>query len=211
MHRRRDPRAQNTSAGSLTRRSVSRSLLSKSRTKLSAASPAAPAPAVAARPTPGAPAAGLRQGSDVCRRPPDRRDIRRRRQRRRRTRERERGRDNSPNHDRTHPVPPCVAHEKNLIRSTRFNKPTPPSRRRRTCPSRRRRWPFRSPQSILRARNARVRAPRRKRSLRTLALEHRPFRRDRSTLWKIVEWRMHLAANRYRGRCRLRVVEGITA
>jgi hypothetical protein len=204
LHRRRDPRAQNTSAGSLTWRSVSRSLLSKSRTKPSAASPAAPAPAVAARPTPGAPAAGLRQGSDVCRRPPDRRDIRRRRQRRRRTRERERGRDNSPNHDRTHPVPPCVAHEKNLIRSTRFNKPTPPKSQAAMAISI-------APIDPAGAQRTRARPLRRKRSLTTLALEHGPFRRDRSTLWKIVEWRMHLAANRYRGRCRLRVVEGITA
>jgi hypothetical protein len=50
-----------------------------------------------------------------------------------------------------------------------------------------------------------------KRSLTTLALELLPFRRDRSKFWKIVEWRMLSAANRDRGRCRLRAVEGITA
>jgi hypothetical protein len=50
---------------------------------------------------------------------------------------------------------------------------------------------------------------RRKRSLTTLALEHGPFRRDRSTLWKIVEWHMLSAANRdTRSPAR---VEGITA
>jgi hypothetical protein len=49
-----------------------------------------------------------------------------------------------------------------------------------------------------------------KRSLTPSALEHGPFRRDRSTLWKIVEWRMLSAANRDRGRCRLRAVVGVT-
>jgi len=107
----------------------------------------------------------------------------------------------------------------NLIWSTRFNKLTPPKVRHpsrghpsRGRSSRKRRpplpWPAIDPASVQRTRACFFG---RKRSLTPLALEHVPFRRDRSRLWKIVEWRMLSAANRDCGRCRLRAVEGVIA
>src|SRR5262245_52640452 len=88
------------------------------------------------------------------------------------------------------PTKPTLSPRRDLI--NRRAKSYEPSRTRQVMQAK-----SHAPQRLFDGRNrARGRAThacgslRRKRSLTTLALEHGPFRRDRSTLWKIVEWRM---------------------